>query len=322
MKAVRIHEAGGAGVMRVEEVPTPDPGEGEVRVRLTATGVNFIDTYYRSGMYPVPLPFTPGMEGAGLISAIGPGVSDFEVGDRVAYAMVLGSYAEEAIVPVGKLARVPNGVELRLAAAAILQGLTAHYLVTSTVSLQESETVLFHAAAGGIGQLLTQAAKLKGARVLATVSTEEKAELARSAGADAVILYSRLEFSDEVRRLTGGRGVDVVYDSVGKDTFEGSLTSLRPRGHLVLFGQSSGFPPPFDLKRLGPSGSIFLTRPTLTHYIATSEELRWRADEFFSWLVGGLIRVRIGEAHTLDAAPLAHERLEGRLTAGKVILDV
>jgi NADPH2:quinone reductase len=308
--------------MRVEEVPTPSPGAGEVRVRLAASGVNFIDIYYRSGMYPVSLPFTPGMEGAGVVSALGEDVTEFAVGDRVAWAMVLGSYAEEAVVPAGKLVRIPEGIESRLAAAAILQGLTAHYLVTSTVPLQGGETVLIHAAAGGIGLLLTQAAKLKGAKVLATVSTEGKAELAREAGADEVILYSRTDFSEEVKKFTGGSGVDVVYDSVGQDTFEGSLASLRLRGHLVMFGQSSGFPPPFDLKRLGPSGSLFLTRPTLFHYIASPEELRWRTEEFFSWILRGDLKVRIGEAHSLDEAPLAHERLAGRLTAGKVILDV
>lgn len=322
MRAVRIHRTGAPEVMQVEELPTPEPGQGEVRVRLAATGVNFIDTYYRSGMYPVPLPFTPGMEGAGVVTAVGPGVSGFAVGDRVAFAMVLGSYAEEAVVPADKLASVPAGVELRLAAAAFLQGLTAHYLVTSTVALSPSDTVLVHAAAGGIGQLLTQAAKLKGARVLATVSTAAKAEVARGAGADEVILYSEIPFAEAVKELTSGRGVDVVYDSVGHDTFEGSLASLRPRGHLVLFGQSSGFPPPFDLKRLGPAGSLFLTRPTLSHYIATPEELRWRAAEFFSWLVGGDLRVHIGEAHPLESAHTAHERLAGRLTTGKVILDV
>jgi NADPH2:quinone reductase len=308
--------------MQVEEIPTPVPAEGEVRVRLAATGVNFIDTYYRSGMYPVPLPFTPGMEGAGVVTALGPGVRDFAIGDQVAFAMVLGSYAEEAVVPAARLAPVPAGVDLRLAAAAFLQGLTAHYLVTSTVSLSPSDTVLVHAAAGGIGQLLTQAAKLKGARVLATVSTEAKAEVARSAGADEVILYSQLPFAEAVKEFTAGRGVDVVYDSVGHDTFEGSLASLRPRGHLVLFGQSSGFPPPFDLKRLGPAGSLFLTRPSLSHYIATAEELRWRAAELFAWLNAGEMRVGIAESYSLESARIAHERLAGRLTSGKVILDV
>jgi NADPH2:quinone reductase len=278
--------------------------------------------YYRSGMYPVSLPFTPGMEGAGVVTAVGPGVGDFVAGDRVAFAMVLGSYAEEVVVPVAKLAPVPSGLDLRLTAAAFLQGLTAHYLVTSTVSLRPADTVLIHAAAGGIGQLLTQVAKLKGARVLATVSTEAKAEVARGAGADEVILYSQTPFAEAVKEVTGGRGVDVVYDSVGHDTFEGSLASLRPRGHLVLFGQSSGFPPPFDLKRLGPAGSLFLTRPSLSHYMATAEELRWRAAEFFSWLAGGEVRAGIAEAYPLESARIAHERLAGRLTTGKVILDV
>jgi len=322
MRAIRIHTTGGPEVMRVEDIPTPEPGEGEVRVRLEAAGVNFIDLYYRSGVYPASLPFTPGMEGAGVVTALGQGVSDFEIGDRVAYAMVPGSYAEEAVVPAAKLARVPENIDLRLAAAAFLQGLTAHYLVTSTVHLQGGETVLVHAAAGGIGSLLIQAAKLKGARVIGTVSSEEKAAIARSSGADEVIFYTRTDFAQEVRSLTGGGGVDVVYDSVGQDTFEGSLATLRPRGHMVMFGQSSGFPPPFDLKRLGPAGSLFMTRPTLFHYIATPEELRWRAAELFSWVTGGDLKVRIGESYPLDAAPLAHERLAGRLTTGKVILDV
>lgn len=322
MKAIRIRETGGPEVMRVEEVATPEPGEGEVRIRLSASGVNFIDTYYRSGLYPVQLPFTPGMEGAGVVSALGSGVDEFAPGDRVAFAMVLGSYAEEVVVPAAMLAHVPEGVDLRLAAGAFLQGLTAHYLVNSTVSLQPSDTVLVHAAAGGIGQLLTQAAKLKGARVLATASTPVKAEIARAAGADEVILYSGTPFSQAVKDFTGGRGVDVVFDSVGADTFEGSLSSLRVRGHLVLFGQSSGFPPPFDLKRLGPAGSLYLTRPSLAHYIATPEELRWRAGELFAWLRSGDLRVNIAESHPLESAPLAHERLAGRQTAGKVILDV
>jgi NADPH2:quinone reductase len=320
MRAIRVHEAGGPEVLRLEEAPIPEPGEGEARVRIEASGVNFIDVYFRTGAYKTPFPFTPGMEGAGVVDAVGPGVEGVGVGDRVAYAMQLGSYAEYAVLPSWKLVPVPQGVELATAAAAMLQGMTAHYLARSTVALAEGQRVLVHAAAGGVGLLLTQIAKLCGATVYGTVSTEEKAELARGAGADEVILYSRTDFAEEVGRLTEGKGVDVVYDSVGKDTFDRSLTCLRPRGFLVLFGQSSGAVPPVDPQRLNSGGSLYLTRPSLGHYIADADELRRRAGEVFEWIRAGRLSVRIGETHPLSDAGSAHERLTGRKTTGKVLL--
>jgi len=320
MRAIQVHEVGGPEVMKVAEVPSPTPGPGEARVRVAASGVNFIDIYYRTGAYKGALPFTPGMEGAGVVEAVGPEVTGVAVGDRVAWAMQLGSYAEEAIVPAGKLIPVPNSVELPTAAAAMLQGMTAHYLVTSTYPLKRGDTALVHAAAGGVGLLLIQMAKEIGARVIGTVSTEEKAALARAAGADEVILYSQEDFLPAVRERTESKGVDVVYDSVGKDTFDRSLQALRPRGMLVLFGQSSGAVEPLDPQRLNAGGSLFLTRPSLGHYIATAEELRSRAGDVFRWMAEGKLDVRIGESHPLEQAGVAHERLAGRATTGKVIL--
>jgi len=320
MKAVRVHHYGDADVLQYEEVPLPEPGEGEVRVRVEAAGVNFIDIYHRKGLYPVSLPFIPGVEAAGTVEATGPGVTDFQVGDRVAYAMQLGAYAEYALVPAAKLVAIPEGVDVATAAAVMLQGMTAHYLVYSTYPLKEGETALVHAAAGGVGHLLVQLAKRKGARVIGTVSTEEKARLAREAGADEVILYTQTDFASEVRRLTDGRGVDVVYDSVGRDTFEKSLDCLRPRGYLVLYGQSSGPVPPFDPQLLNTKGSIFLTRPSLGHYAATREELTRRAGDLFRWLQTGELTVRIDRTFPLAQAAEAHRYMEARQSKGKVLL--
>jgi NADPH2:quinone reductase len=307
----------------VTEVDVPEPGAGEVRVRVAAAGVNFIDTYQRSGAYPMSLPFTPGSEAAGTVDALGSGVdgvADMDVGGRVAYAGVLGAYAEQAVVPADRLVPIPDGVDLPDAAAAMLQGMTAHYLASSTVPLGEGDRVLVHAAAGGVGLLLTQIAKRRGATVYGTVSTEEKAELARDAGADEVIRYTQTDFRAAVLDLTGGRGVDVVYDSVGATTFDDSLASLRPRGHLVLFGQSSGAVEAFDPQRLNSGGSLYLTRPSLGHYVADRAELLQRAGEVLGWVADGTLRLRIGETHPLEDAGTAHARLEARRTTGKVLL--
>ncbi len=320
MKAIRVQELGGPEVLRLEDVPVPDPGEGEARIRVAASGVNFIDVYFRTGAYKSPLPFTPGMEAAGIVDAVGPGVDGVQPGDRVAYAMQVGSYAEYAVLPAWKLVPVPEGVDLEIAAAVMLQGMTAHYLARSTVPLERGKRVLVHAAAGGVGLLLTQMAKLGGATVYGTVSTEEKAELAKQAGADEVIRYTEKDFAEEVSRVTEGKGVDVVYDSVGKDTFDASMKCLGPRGFLVLFGQSSGAVPPVDPQRLNAGGSLYLTRPTLGHYIATPDELRGRAGDLFEWIEAGQLDVRIGEKHPLGNAGEAHERLTGRKTTGKVLL--
>lgn len=322
MRAIRVHEVGGAEVLGVEEIAAPTPGEGEARVKITAAGVNFIDVYQRTGAYKMPLPFTPGMEGAGIVDAVGAGVTGVKVGDRVAYAMQAGSYAEQVIVPAWKLVPVPDAVELDVAAAVMLQGMTAHYLALSTFPLEKGQRALVHAAAGGVGLLLTQIAKRLEAIVYGTVSTEEKAELARAAGADEVIRYDETDFAEEVKRLSGGAGLDVVYDSVGKDTFDRSMSVLRPRGMMVLFGQSSGAVPPVDPQRLNSGGSLFLTRPTLGHYISSPVELRRRAGDLFDWIASGELKVRIGERHPLEEAGVAHERLTGRKTTGKVLLEV
>ncbi len=322
MRAIRVHEVGGPEVLRVEDVQDPRPGEGELLIGVVASGVNFIDVYFRTGAYPATPPFTPGMEGAGVVEVVGPGVEGFRVGDRVAWSMHLGSYAEKAVVPAGKVVRVPEGVELELAAAVLLQGMTAHYLATSTWSIREGDRALVHAGAGGVGLLLTQIVKRRGGVVFATVSTDEKAELARDAGADEVIRYDRTDFREEVLRLTGGKGVDVVYDSVGKDTFDRSLASLRPRGFMVLYGQSSGAVPPVDPQRLNSGGSLFLTRPSLGHYIAGPGELQERAGALFEWMREGELDVRVGERHPLEDAGVAHDRLTGRQTTGKVLLTL
>jgi NADPH2:quinone reductase len=320
MKAIRVHEYGGPESLSYEEMPLPEPGPGEVRVKLAAAGVNFIDVYHRTGQYKGALPLTLGIEGAGVVDALGENVTDFQLGDRVAFVMNPGAYAEYVVVPAGKLVLVPEQIELETAAAAMLQGMTAHYLIRSTFPVEAGHSVLIHAAAGGMGLLLVQMAKQQGAFVIGTVSTAEKEQLARAAGADAIIRYTEQDFVAETRRLTGGQGVHVVYDSVGKTTFEGSLNSLRPRGYLALFGQSSGAVPPFDPQILNAKGSLFLTRPTLAHYSADREELLWRANELFSWITAGTLHVRIDRRVPLVDTAAAHRALEGRETAGKVLL--
>jgi NADPH2:quinone reductase len=320
MRAIRVHEYGGPEVMRLEELPTPTPGPGQALVKLEASGVNFIDIYQRSGLYKNPLPFGPGSEGAGTVEAVGSDVTDVIVGDRVAWTGVLGSYASHNVVPVAQLVPLPEKLSVQDGAAAMLQGTTAHYLSHATYPLGQGDTCLLHAAAGGVGLLLTQMAKLRGARVIGTVSTEEKAELARQAGADEVILYTRQDFEAEVKRLTDGRGVQVVYDSVGKDTFDKSLSCLAPRGYLVLFGASSGPVPPFDPQILNARGSLFLTRPSLGHYTATREELLQRAGDVLGWIESGKLRLRVEHTYPLAEAARAHQDLNGRKTTGKLLL--
>jgi len=320
MHAVRIHQHGGPEVLRYEEVPTPAPGEGQVLVRLVACGVNFIDIYQRKGLYKLDLPATLGQEGAGVVEAVGPGVTEVKPGDRVAYSNVLGSYAEYVVVPAQRLVPIPEGVTYQQAAAAMLQGMTAHYLVTSTYPLKPGDLCLVHAAAGGVGLLLVQMAKRRGATVIGTVSTEEKAKLAREAGADHVIVYTQQDFEAEVLRVTEGRKLQVVYDSVGKDTFEKSLNCLALRGMLVLYGQSSGPVPPFDPQVLAQKGSLFLTRPVLWHYTTTREELLWRAGEVLDWVRTGELQLRVDRAYPLAQAAEAQRALEGRQTTGKVLL--
>src|SRR5215210_2877367 len=321
MKAIRVNEYGGPEVLSYEDVPVSEPEWGEARVRLAASGVNFIDVYQRTGVYPMDLPFIAGQEGAGEVEAVGEGVEDVASGDYVAFAGVQGAYAEYVVAPVERL--VPFNVtyvEARLAAAVMLQGMTAHYLTHSTFPIQEGQSVLVHAAAGGVGLLLCQLAKIRGANVIGTASTEEKAKLAKSAGADEVILYTEQDFAEEVRRITDGEGVHVVYDSVGKDTFDKSLDSLRPRGYLVLFGGSSGQVPPIDLQILNQKGSLFVTRPKLADYTLTREELLWRAQSLFTWIGQNNLDVRIGGTYKLSEADQAHRDLEGRKTTGKLIL--
>ncbi|MFQ3630433.1 quinone oxidoreductase family protein [Roseiflexus sp.] len=320
MRAIRVHEHGGPEVLRLDDVPVPEPGPGEARVKIAAAGVNFIDIYQRSGQYKGALPMTLGMEAAGVVDAVGPDVADVRVGDQVVYAMRQGAYAEYAIVPATMLAPVPEGVDLQQAAAVMLQGMTAHYLAYSTYPLRQGDVALIHAAAGGVGLLLIQIAKRCGARVIGTVSTEEKAALARAAGADEIILYTQEDFSAAVRRLTDGAGVHVVYDSVGKTTFEGSLNCLRPRGYMVLFGQSSGAVPPFDPQILNAKGSLFLTRPSLGHYLLTRDELLWRAGDLFTWMAAGELKVRIDATYPLEQAAEAHRALASRATSGKLLL--
>jgi NADPH:quinone reductase len=320
MSAIRVHRVGGPEVLQLEEVASPRPAPGEALVRLEAIGLNFMEIYQRKGWYPLPLPFTPGSEGAGRVVEVGEGVTVVGPGDRVVSASLLGSYAELTRAPAERLVVLPDSVDGRTAAALILQGLTAHYLVTSTYPLAPGTWCLIHAAAGGVGLLLCQIARDRGARVIGTVSTSEKAALASAAGADEVVLYTKHDFVTEVRRITGGRGVAVVYDSVGKSTFEGSLDCLSPRGMLVLFGQSSGPVPPFDPQVLNSKGSLFLTRPTLSHYVATREELLARAGNLFTWVEKGSLSVRIDRTYPLADAAEAHRALESRATTGKVLL--
>ena len=322
MKAIRVHEYGGPEVLRYEDVPIPQPGEGQALVRLHAIGVNFIDVYMRmgQGIYRPPLPFIPGQEGAGVVEAVGPGVTEFAPGDRVAYFGATGSYAEYAVVPVGRLVKLPEGLDFKLGAAVMLQGVTAHYLTHSTYPLKAGDTCLVHAAAGGVGLLLVQVAKRRGARVIGTVSTREKAELARSVGADEVIIYTEQDFEAEVKRLTDGRGLQVVYDSVGQATFDKSLSCLAPRGYMVLYGQSSGPVGPIDPQILNVKGSLFLTRPTTAHYTLTREEYLWRCNDILGWVASGELKVHIGAEFPLAEAAEAHRRLAGRQTTGKVLL--
>jgi NADPH:quinone reductase len=321
MKAIRIHSLGGPDVLELEEVPDPQPGEGQAAVRVEASGVNYVDVYFRTGLYRMPaLPFTPGQEAAGTVAAVGPGVTEVAVGDRVAYTGIQGSYAELAAVPAARLVKLPEGITTRQAAAAMLQGITAHYLAVSTYPLKPGDVCIVHAAAGGVGQLLCQIAKLRGARVFGTVSTEEKAKIAREAGADEVILYSQQDFSAEAKRLNGGKGVQVIYDGVGKATFDKGLDTLAPRGLMALFGQASGPVPPFDPSLLNQKGSLYLTRPSMGHYIADRDELTWRAGEILGWIAGGKLRLSIDRELPLADAAAAHRALEGRETTGKVLL--
>ncbi|MCB9143520.1 MAG: quinone oxidoreductase [Anaerolineales bacterium] len=320
MKAIRVHQCGGPEALVYEEVALPEPGPGEVLVKVEAAGVNYIDTYHRTGLYPLPAPFSLGMEGAGVVAQNGSGVTLVKPGDRVAWCMARGAYAEYAVVPAEKLVPIPANVTTQVAAALILQGMTAHYLAISTFPLKPGDRALVHAAAGGVGLLLVQVAKRCGATVYGTVGTEAKAELARAAGADEVILYEEVDFETEVKRLTEGRGVDVVYDSVGATTFDKSLNCLRPRGLMALFGQSSGPVPPFNLQVLNQKGSLFVTRPTLGHYMRDRRELISRAGDVFIWAAGGELSVRIDRALPLSEAAEAHRLLESRQTAGKLLL--
>ena len=320
MKAIRVHAPGGPEALCLEDVPEPRPGPGEAVVRTEATGVNFIEVYQRKGLYPLQTPFTPGTEGAGTVVAVGEGVATPRIGERVASETLMGAYAELAKTKADRLVRLPDGVEGRVGASVMLQGITAHYLATSTYPIQRGDRCLIHAAAGGVGLLLCQIAKRRGAWVVGTTSTPEKAKFAREAGADEVILYTEQDFVAEVRRLTGGKGVQVVYDSVGKTTFDGSLDCLVPRGMMVLFGQSSGPVPPFDPQVLNRKGSLYLTRPSIVHYTATPEELTARASELFSWIEAGWLQVHIDRTLPLGEASAAHAALESRRTVGKVLL--
>ncbi|HKY04804.1 MAG TPA: quinone oxidoreductase [Blastocatellia bacterium] len=320
MHAIRVHQHGGPEVLSYEEIATPEPGAGEVLVKIKAIGVNYVDVYHREGRYPTKLPFTAGQEAAGTVEAVGEGVADLKPGDRVAYSSVIGSYAEYASVPAAKLVPVPAGVDDRSAAAALLQGMTAHYLSHTTYPIRAGDNVLIHAAAGGVGLLLTQMAHNLGARIIATVSTEEKARLAREAGADDVIIYTETDFETETRRLTGGRGVEAVYDAVGKTTFEKSLNSLKPLGYMVLYGAASGPVPPFDPLLLTAKGSLFLTRPSLAHYTPDHESLLARAADVLGQVESGKLRLRIEHTYELEDAAKAHRDLESRATTGKLLL--
>jgi NADPH2:quinone reductase len=320
MKAIQVKQPGGAEAMELADLPVPQPKANEAVVKVAASGVNFIDVYFREGRYKAPVPFVLGQEGAGVVSAVGTDVTSVKKGDRVAWTGLQGSYAEYAAVPADRLVPIPNGVTDQQAAATMLQGMTAHYLSHDTYPLKRGETALVHAAAGGVGLLLVQMSHNIGARVIATVSTEQKAKLAREAGADEVILYTQSDFEEETKRLTGGKAVNVVYDSVGKTTFENGLNVLRPRGYMVLFGGSSGAVPPFDLIALSQKGSLYVTRPTLGHYIATREELVARSGAVFGMMAAGKLKLRIEHIYPLAEAQQAHRDLEGRKTTGKLLL--
>ena|ERR1051325_6552170 len=320
MKAVRVHKYGGPEVLAIDDIPVPEPKPGEARVRIEASGLNFIDIYQRIGLYPIQTPFTLGSEGAGVVDAVAAGVTEVKPGDRVAYSMVLGAYAEYAVVPAWRLAPVPTGVDAKSAATIMLQGMTAHYLSRSTYPVKRGDIALIHAAAGGVGSLLIQLVKQAGGIVVGTVSTENKARLAKDNGADHVILYTQTDFAAEVKRLTENRGVHVVYDSVGQTTFDKSLDCLRPRGYLVLYGQSSGPVSPFDPAKLAAKGSLFLTRPSLAHYTLDRGELLQRASELFDLVASNKLKLRIEKTFPLADAAEAHRELEGRRTTGKVII--
>lgn len=320
MKAIQVKQPGGPEAMELVDLPVPQPKANEAVVKLSASGVNFIDVYFREGRYKAVPPFVLGQEGAGVVNAVGTDVTTVRNGDRVAWTGVMGSYAEYAAVPADRLMAIPDGVTDQRAAAAMLQGMTAHYLSHDTYPLKRGETALVHAAAGGVGLLLVQMAHQIGARVIATVSTDEKAKLAREAEADEVILYTQSDFEAETKRLTGGKGVDVVYDSVGQTTFEKGLNVLRPRGMMVLFGGSSGAVPPFDLIVLSQKGSLYVTRPTLVNYIATREELMARSGAVFGIIAAGKLKLRIAHTYPLAEVQQAHRDLEGRKTTGKLLL--
>ena len=322
MRAMRLHQTGGAEGVREESIPVPTPATGEVLVRVDYAGINFIDIYRRTGLYKSPLPATLGAEGAGTVESVGDGVTELKTGDRVAWAGSLGTYAEYAIVPAPILVPVPAGVDLRVAAAVMLQGMTAHYLALSTYALKKGDRCIVHAAAGGVGLLLVQIAKRQGAYIIATAGSAEKAALAKQAGADEVVIYTSQDFVEETRRITAGRGVQVVYDSVGKTTCIPGFDALASRGMMVLFGQSSGPVGPIDPQLLNQKGSLFLTRPTLGHYTATRDELLWRARDLFEWIGRGELSVRIGAEFALNQVGEAHRALEGRRTTGKVLLKV
>lgn len=320
MKAVRVHQTGDADVLRYEDIPTPEPGPGTVLVKVDAAGLNFIDIYQRMGAYTLSTPFTLGMEGAGVVAALGPGVTELKVGDRVAWTMQQGSYAEYAVLPAARLVAVPAGIDFRHAAAVMLQGLTAHYLCTSTYPVRPGDSALVHAAAGGVGLLLVQMVAQRGGKVIATVGTAEKAALAKQAGAHEVIIYTQDDFEAEVKRLTNGALLNVVYDSVGKDTFDKSLNCVKPRGYMVLYGQASGAVAPLNPQILNQKGSLFLTRPSLGPYIATREELLQRSQELFGWMLEGKLNVRIDQSFPLAQAAAAQRYMEARQTKGKVLL--
>ena len=320
MKAIRVHTQGGPEVMKLEEIAEPTAGAGQAVVKIEAAGLNFVDVYFRSGMYKAPLPLTPGLEAAGTVTAVGPGVTDLKPGDRVAYTGISGSYAQVNVCPADRLVKLPDKLTFRDGAAAMLQGMTAHYLTRSTYPLKKGDTALVHAAAGGMGLLLTQMAKMFGATVIGTVSTEEKAALAKQAGADHVILYSKQDFEAEVKRITDGRGVDVIYDGVGATTFDKGLNCLRPRGVMALYGAASGPVGPLDLQRLNAGGSLFVTRPSLNHHIVSREELLQRSGDVLGWIRDGKINLRVETTFPLEKAPDAHRALEGRQTTGKVLL--
>lgn len=320
MNAIQVHQYGDSKQLIFEQVPMPEPKKGQARVKVAAIGLNFVDVYQRKGVYPNPLPFSPGNEFSGTVDALGEGVKDFKIGDRVATASGIGAYAEFALAGTDKLVHLPDEISLEMAAAVLLQGITAHYLAISTFPLKPGMTALIHAAGGGVGQLLVQIAKMRGARVIGTASNEEKARLAREAGADELILYTQQDFKSEVQKLTNGLGVDVVYDGVGKTTFTDGLDCLKPRGYMVLFGQASGPVEPVDPQTLNRKGSLFLTRPSIAHYLLTREETMQRTGDLFRWMAEGRLKVHIDRSFTLKEATAAHDYIEGRETKGKVVL--